>query len=138
LAALEHDPAVRRRRLAVAITAAAAIGLSIWSVATRPAPAPVCEAAEQRFVASWNPERRAAIERAFRDSKSPLASSSLATTLDGLDHYAEQWQAMYVDACEATHVRGEQSEDLLDRRMACLDERQLGFDALVDVLLEPD
>ena len=30
---------------------------------------------------------------------------------------------MYVDACEATHVRGEQSAEVLDLRMACLNER---------------
>ncbi|HLT35324.1 MAG TPA: serine/threonine-protein kinase [Enhygromyxa sp.] len=138
LAALEHDPAVVRRRLAIGLAAVAALGLTIWSVATRPGPESVCAAAEQRFDSSWNRERRSAIEQAFTDSGSPLADQSLPTVLDGLDRYADQWQAMYVDACQATHVRGEQSEELLDRRMACLEERRLGFDALVDVLLEPD
>ena len=35
---------------------------------------------------------------------------------------------MHADACEATRVRGEQSQELLDLRMACLDDRltQLG------------
>ena len=34
-----------------------------------------------------------------------------------------RWTAMYRDACEATHVRGEQSAEVLDLRMACLQER---------------
>jgi tetratricopeptide (TPR) repeat protein/tRNA A-37 threonylcarbamoyl transferase component Bud32 len=138
LATLEHDPAVVRRRVALACTAIVALALAIWSVATRPDPSPVCEGAEQRFEASWGPERRAALEHAFEQSPVPLAKASLTPVLEGLDHYAAQWQHMYVDACEATHVRGEQSAELLDLRMACLEDRRLGFDALVEVLLEPD
>ena len=30
---------------------------------------------------------------------------------------------MYTEACEATHVRGEQSAEVLDLRMGCLGER---------------
>jgi tetratricopeptide (TPR) repeat protein/tRNA A-37 threonylcarbamoyl transferase component Bud32 len=137
LATLEHDPAVVRRRAALAGTAIAALALAIWSVATRPDPEPVC-AGEHRFDASWGPERRAELERAFEDSGIPLAKTSLPAVIDGLDHYAAQWQAMYVDACQATHVRNEQSAELLDLRMACLEDRRLGVDALVEVLLEPD
>ena len=39
-----------------------------------------------------------------------------------------------MEACEATHVRGEQSADLLDRRMACLSKSEVEFQALVEVL----
>ncbi|HVI01087.1 MAG TPA: serine/threonine-protein kinase [Enhygromyxa sp.] len=138
LATLEHDPATVRRRLVLAGTIVATIGLALWSLATRPTPGLICDGAGQRLAASWGPERRAALERAFSNSSVPLAGHSLPAVLDGLDHYAAQWQAMYVDACEATHVRGEQSEDLLDLRMACLEDRRLGLDALVEVLLEPD
>src|SRR5262249_38547083 len=37
-----------------------------------------------------------------------------------LDRHAAHWLAAYRDACEATHVRGEQSEGVLDLRMTCL------------------
>ena len=37
---------------------------------------------------------------------------------------------MYVEACEATHVRGEQSAEVLDLRMACLHEWLDGLRAL--------
>ena len=40
-----------------------------------------------------------------------------------LDDYAAKWAGLYRDACEATHVRGEQSEEVLDLRMGCLNER---------------
>jgi serine/threonine-protein kinase len=42
------------------------------------------------------------------------------------------------DAGEATRLRGEQSEELLDLRMACLDRRREDLRALVDVLAQAD
>ncbi len=41
-----------------------------------------------------------------------------------LQAFSEAWARMRQDACEATRVRGEQSEALLDRRMLCLVERR--------------
>jgi tetratricopeptide (TPR) repeat protein len=43
---------------------------------------------------------------------------------------------MYKQTCEATHVRGEQSPDVLDLRMSCLNERLNGFHALTDVFAD--
>ena len=45
---------------------------------------------------------------------------------------------MYTDACEATHVRGEQSAEVLDLRMACLNERLGNARALSDVFASAD
>jgi len=50
-----------------------------------------------------------------------------------LDDYAAKWAGLYKDSCEATHVRGEQSEELLDLRMSCLNDRLSGLRALTDV-----
>ena len=138
LAVLDHDPARIRKRSVFAAITIAALGIAVWGIRSRPAATSVCEGAEQQFQSTWGPERRAALEQAFASSELPLASQTLATVLNGLDHYAGQWRAMYGDACRATHVRGEQSEQLLDLRMACLEDRKLGVDALVEVLLEPD
>ena len=43
---------------------------------------------------------------------------------------------MYKQTCEATHVRHEQSDDVLDLRMSCLNERLNGFHALTDVFAD--
>ena len=40
---------------------------------------------------------------------------------------------MYKQTCEATQVRGEQSAEVLDLRMSCLQERLDGLRALTDV-----
>jgi tetratricopeptide (TPR) repeat protein len=45
---------------------------------------------------------------------------------------------MRVEACEATRIRGEQSEQLLDLRMACLDARRRDLRAFAAVLREAD
>jgi serine/threonine-protein kinase len=43
---------------------------------------------------------------------------------------------MYQEACEATQVRGEQSAEVLDLRMSCLQERLGGMRALTDLFTE--
>jgi tetratricopeptide (TPR) repeat protein len=55
-----------------------------------------------------------------------------------LDDYAAQWSAMYVQTCEATNVRGEQSGEVLDLRMGCLSEALDGARALTEVLSRAD
>ncbi len=45
---------------------------------------------------------------------------------------------MFRETCEATHVRGEQSAEVLDLRMSCLDERLASVRALVDTLASAD
>lgn len=51
-----------------------------------------------------------------------------------LDGYGRAWVTARVDACEATRVRGDQSEAQMELRMACLDRRLVDLGALVDVL----
>ncbi len=55
-----------------------------------------------------------------------------------LDAYAQQWEQMHTDTCLASAVRHEQSDDLLDRRMLCLDQRLAELDQLVGVFEEAD
>jgi serine/threonine-protein kinase len=43
---------------------------------------------------------------------------------------------MYKDVCEATNVRGEQSDEVMDVRMSCLRDRWRELRALSDVLVE--
>ena len=62
---------------------------------------------------------------AFGKTGRPYAQDTFERVARVLDGYARGWVAMRRDACEATHVRGEQSEKLLDLRMQCL-ERRLG------------
>ena len=47
-----------------------------------------------------------------------------------------RWAAMYGETCEATHVRGEQSTEVLDLRMDCLNRNRDSLRALTDVLAD--
>jgi tRNA A-37 threonylcarbamoyl transferase component Bud32/tetratricopeptide (TPR) repeat protein len=65
---------------------------------------------------------RAAIRAAFLATGRPYAATTFAAVAALLDRYARRWSDLYVEVCEATHERGEQSAEILDLRMACLNE----------------
>ena len=65
---------------------------------------------------------KAEVRRAFLATGKAYAATTFEKVRAILNRYAQSWTEMYVDACEATHVRGEQSADVLDLRMAGLDE----------------
>jgi serine/threonine-protein kinase len=89
-------------------------------------------------VSTSDDPRREQLHRAVlavgRD-RGPWIWRSLSATLDS---YVARWGSMYRETCEATHVRGEQSAEVLDLRMSCLSERLASVGALVDVLASAD
>jgi hypothetical protein len=60
------------------------------------------------------------VHRAFLATGKGYAEATFDRTRTSLDRYVERWSELYVEACEATHVRGEQSTEVLDLRIACL------------------
>jgi tetratricopeptide (TPR) repeat protein len=52
-----------------------------------------------------------------------------------LDRYVQEWSVVYREACEATNSRGEQSAEVLDLRMRCLNDNLDEVRALTDVLV---
>ena len=55
-----------------------------------------------------------------------------------LDKYTAAWTSTYTDACEATAVRGEQSAEVLDLRMSCLQGRLDSVKAVTDLFAHAD
>jgi serine/threonine protein kinase/tetratricopeptide (TPR) repeat protein len=98
----------------------------------------LCRGASAKMAGSWNADRRNAIHETFRASGLPYAEHAFATVSAVLDDYAGEWASAYTEACQATRLRGEQSEDMLDRRMACLEQRRMELDATADVLSHAD
>jgi hypothetical protein len=137
LAALEAEPGRpgRRRALVAGATAAVLGAALITYAATRSdgkAAAP-CAGFEQRQTGVWDADRAAAMRAAFATSARPYAAATAGLVATALDDYARQWVDLRVATCEATHVRGEQSGELLDLKMACLDGRLAELGALADV-----
>ncbi|HWB77928.1 MAG TPA: serine/threonine-protein kinase, partial [Nannocystaceae bacterium] len=137
IAALEQHVARKRRRvrLAIAGTAVVAAGAAVFAIGQREDP---CPGANDRVVAVWNPERTAAVAGAFAATGVPFAEKAWERTSAILDERASSWATSHVAICEATAVRGEQSPELLDRRMECLDQRLRELSALLDVLGNAD
>ncbi len=139
LVALRRDPAQRRRGLLVGGTAGAVIiGLAITAVARGQSDEPICEGGAERVAAAWNPASRADGAAAFLATGKPFAADVWHRAEQGLDDYAASWAAMHGAACEATEVRHEQSAELLDLRMACLDHALGAFAALTTLFRTAD
>jgi eukaryotic-like serine/threonine-protein kinase len=87
-------------------------------------------------VAQGEPPRQAAIHAAFLRSGKSYAVDVFNTASRALTTYAQSWANMYKETCEATQIRHEQSADVLDLRMSCLQERLGGLRALTNVFSE--
>ena len=136
--ALDRDAGrLRRRRwllggVAVAVVTAAVIGRS---TAAEP---DVCPDARERLAGAWDDETRDAVRQSLRAAAPSYADASLERIEPRLDAYTDAWVDAQRDACEATRVRGEQSETLLDARVRCLAQRRRRLKATVQMLVGAD
>jgi eukaryotic-like serine/threonine-protein kinase len=121
--ALSRDRTRIAAAAGIVVVAAAAVGVVAW----RGHDSQICHGAAQRIAGAWDP---AAIASSFVATRLPYAAASATRVVADLDHYGSAWAAMRTEACEATRVHGEQSEELLDLRMACLDDRARELRAL--------
>jgi serine/threonine-protein kinase len=80
--------------------------------------------------------REALIHKAFLATGKGYAADVYATVSRSLTGYAQSWANMHKESCEATQMRGEQSTEVMDLRMDCLQERLGGLRALTEVFAE--
>jgi serine/threonine protein kinase len=143
LAALREPRRPRARAAALAaagVMTVAAIGGGVVARArAHDAPAlPVCRGGDAKLGAVWSEAQRWSIEQAFAATGLPYEELAMRAVERGLDRFSRDWLAAYTEACEATRVRGEQSEQLLDERMVCLEQRRKEARAVVDEYLRAD
>jgi tetratricopeptide (TPR) repeat protein len=140
LTALETDPSVRPRRFALAVVAIACVVLT--AVAARRvsgSQAAMCHAGAARWAGIWEANGAAsagkdAIRRSFVATGRSFAERAFTGVSHLLDAYVNRWVETYTEACEATHLRGEQSTEVLDLRMTCLREKVTEVQALTERL----
>ena len=142
---LGKDPRAKRRKWAVGAAVALlplAVGFGVrQSVASHQI---VCTGGEDKLAGIWEvhtpdqPEgsHQSQIHAAFLRTGKTYAADVYETVTRSLTKYAQSWSNMYKETCEATHVRHEQSEEVLDLRMSCLQERLNGMHALTDVFAD--
>lgn len=139
IAELGRDPLARRRQL-VAIGAGllllAGLGFGVDRyVAARIRP---CREAQRHVAEVWSPTRKVALHKAFTATGVGYAESVWETVARALDAYTTEWATMHTEACEATRLHGEQSEEVLDLRMQCLSARLEETRALTEILEHAD
>jgi tetratricopeptide (TPR) repeat protein len=133
---IERVPARTRRRRTAALALVATLAIAGGVAKVQRARSTVCAVTGQELLGVWDVPRRQAVARAF--GSTPEAQRAFERTAQALDDYARRWLAVRGDACEATRVRGDQSEALLDLRMECLSQRRIELGAVVDLFSHAD
>ncbi len=139
LADLSYDPKAARRRLwlaagAVAAVAAAVGGTSlVLELRSRP-----CRDLGDKLVGIWDGAVKAKAKQAMVATGLSYAADAWSGIEQTIDRQASAWTTMAREACEATWVRHEQSEELLDLRMQCLADRRSEMKGLVSQLATAD
>jgi tetratricopeptide (TPR) repeat protein/tRNA A-37 threonylcarbamoyl transferase component Bud32 len=138
LDALADDPSIRRRKwIAGALALALLGGLTTAGVMAASRDEQRCENLDHNLDGIWDDERRAEIEAAILATKLSYAPGTWTRVEAAVDTWTSTWVEARTRACEAT-ARGEQSSELLDTRMACLDRQLTHLDATLDVLARAD
>ncbi len=121
---LEKDPrSLRRKALAIAAVILLIISSFIGAFAWQAKRQKLCQGAQDKLAGVWDQQQKQHIQQKFMASGRSYAKDTFDRVSKVMDQYAKAWVLMRTEACEATHLRGEQSEQLLDLRMACLDRR---------------
>ncbi len=115
----------------LALCAAAAV-VPALVFAFRSGSEPPCGRTRDAVAAVWNAPVASRLAASF--DRAGMTTTGLVVTR-GLDDYTGRWGDMHVASCTATHVRGEQSAALLDRRTRCLHERLSQVAALIAALI---
>jgi tetratricopeptide (TPR) repeat protein len=142
VAALEADPAIARRRRAIAIAAAAVIVAGVAgyvAVAARRSDRALaaCREAPDELAGAWDPQRKAAIAAGFGIADRPARARTWATLELLVDRRAAGLRSAREQSCVAS-ARGEQSPELAAKRTACLDERHDELVTLADLMARSD
>jgi len=135
IAELSIDPHLQRRRWiaasAIVVVAATIVGGVYMMKGSRSA---LCTGAEHRLAGVWDDKVRQTAKAAFAATKKPFATRSFSGLEQALDQYTNEWTTTVTESCEATRVRGEQTEDVMTLRQDCLDQRLAELYAVTQLL----
>lgn len=98
----------------------------------------LCSGAAAKIEPIWNPARAASIEARVEAGGDAVALETWRLQRARIDDYARGWVLAHTDTCEATWVRGEQSEAAMQLRMDCLGRARLELQATTAVLEQLD
>ncbi len=140
LAELGREPDAHRRtiKMVVGLGVVAATAIAAVILLHGTARRELCTGSEQRLVGVWDPSIAKQVAGAFTATKQPFSAPAFVGIERGLDSYAHAWASAVTESCAATRVRGEQTEDVLSLREACLDRHLDELHAVTHLLVEAD
>ncbi|MCX4239916.1 serine/threonine-protein kinase [Paraliomyxa miuraensis] len=135
IAALDRTP---RRRGAWGLAVVGMIGvLSLgYAMGIGMGGSSSCVDGADRLESLWDPDVRAELREAFMRTAIPHAEVGFVTASNALDDFASTWKEVHLQVCEVPP--GPEGTTLFDREMACLDDHQRAFRAVVEVLVQAD
>jgi len=138
LAALEIGSWFRRRLAWAVVAAGLVLGALAWGLPWgRPAVDP-CSHPERQLAGIWDDGVKGQLKAAFDRFGEAQAKAAFPAIEHDLDRYVEGWTSARTQACEETHVRKEQGQDVLELRLSCLDRRRRELAAFVQLLQTAD
>ncbi len=138
--ALDRDPGAQWRWIAGGVVVGVAVMVMLVAMGRREGAAKpqVCSRARDRLVDVWDLQRKKSVRAAFEAADPVYGVAEFGRVAGILDSYATSWVGVHTRACRATHVTGEQSDSMLDRRMRCLDRRLDELRATTELLSSAD
>ncbi len=97
-----------------------------------------CSGARAALIGIWDATREAAVHDAFVATELAYVDKAWASTRDRIGAFTQTWVDTHTAACEATTIRAEQSAEMLDLRMACLEEARIDLRAVTDMFVDAD
>jgi tetratricopeptide (TPR) repeat protein len=120
---------------ALAIAAGSAVGVREGAAARE---AQMCGGGRALAQEAWSRDVQDAARSAFARSGLRYADEAWSKAHTGIDAYVDRWAAAHRDACEATRIRGGQTDAAMQLRMTCLEQRRRALGALARHLADAD
>jgi tetratricopeptide (TPR) repeat protein/tRNA A-37 threonylcarbamoyl transferase component Bud32 len=139
--ALVPPPSGPKKRTVVAVGVAATVVASVGVFAVTRAlssEAPLCQDSSATFAKVWSSSRASAIRARFAATRAPYSADAWRSVEAGIAAFGERWMRAELDSCEASRVRGVESDQLHTLKSACLSRALVELDELAAVLADAD
>ncbi|MEM7158084.1 MAG: serine/threonine-protein kinase [Myxococcota bacterium] len=135
LAALEAQPVALWRRASSVVAGAGLLAVATFFAGRSAASDdPACDDGSARVDSLWTGERQGRVRRAIEAGDEAYAEHAWSRVHAEVDDKTGRWKEVYQQTCEAHHLHREQSAELFDLRMQCLQERNDELDAVLHVI----
>ncbi|MEM9455095.1 MAG: serine/threonine-protein kinase [Myxococcota bacterium] len=139
MSALLAELAERPRRWRTVVAASMlGVGFSLGALSSAADWSDPCADPHASLEGVWGNGDKQEIRDAFLGSGHADAASLLKRVEGQLDGYAQVWTEVYDKSCRATYAEHEQSTQLFDRQVLCLERRRSQLRATIDALARAD